>query len=594
MKEIMIYLKQRNFACRCVMPFFIMVIVVGMTACSGKAGNAIDSVGSRTEIVENGQHHTKAALEEEPTNTPALSVSKFETEEEQVISEKCGKSAVWTYDTGSKLLWITGTGVVNQRIKKSKEYVSPYGLELEYPVKEIRIEEGITALDCCSLFQNIMKEEEAEEIKISLPDSLERIGANTFEMYNDTQYIRRIHLPCKLRYIEGGAFWGIGHEAYPHAYSYQEDVKRIAKTYKRKLKITVDKRNPYYIVKNGVLFTKDVKTLVYYPSEKVDKVYRIPKSVTKIKALAFSRNSFLQEIILPHNIQVIGAGAFFNDHRLVKINLEQAKKLKRICDVNGQNDKIDVETGVPEGYEVPEDDERYDNPAENRRDWYSLGTFAGTKLKGIQFPDRLKYVAYNTFKNCFCLKKISIGASYAGEINPDHVGDIKGFLLPDRPAMEIRVSERNRHYKVRNHILYSKDGKTLYKALKAYRDSTLVLDRRVQKIARQAFSGAVARKLRKVVVLGNLKQISREAFAVSHIESFEAHGNVDEIGIDAFFRCYDLEKFVCHGRVKRVGAQAFYYAVHVRKISLGKDTPSIGTWAFEGCGKKPHIKKKGA
>ena len=76
----MIYLKQRNFACRCVMPFFIMVIVVGMTACSGKAGNAIDSVGSRTEIVENGQHYTKAALEEEPTNTPAFSVSKLETE----------------------------------------------------------------------------------------------------------------------------------------------------------------------------------------------------------------------------------------------------------------------------------------------------------------------------------------------------------------------------------------------------------------------------------------------------------------------------------------------------------------------------------
>ena len=69
---------------------------------------------------------------------------------------------------------------------------------------------------------------------------------------------------------------------------------------------------------------------------------------------------------------------------------------------------------------------------------------------------------------------------------------------------------------------------------------------------------------------------------------------MDEIGIDAFLMCYDLEKFVCHGRVKRVGAQAFYFAANVRKISLGKDTPSIGTMAFEGCGKKPHIKKKGA
>lgn len=92
MKEIMIYLKQRNFACRCVMPFFIMVIVVGMTACSGKAGNAIDSVGSRTEIVENGQHHTKAALEEEPTNTPALSVQNLKQKKSRLFRESVVKA----------------------------------------------------------------------------------------------------------------------------------------------------------------------------------------------------------------------------------------------------------------------------------------------------------------------------------------------------------------------------------------------------------------------------------------------------------------------------------------------------------------------
>lgn len=39
----------------------------------------------------------------------------FESEEVKVISGKCGKDAVWTYDRDSKLLQITGTGVVVQK-----------------------------------------------------------------------------------------------------------------------------------------------------------------------------------------------------------------------------------------------------------------------------------------------------------------------------------------------------------------------------------------------------------------------------------------------------------------------------------------------
>ena len=155
------------------------------------------------------------------------------------------------------------------------------------------------------------------------------------------------------------------------------------------------------------------------------------------------------------------------------------------------------------------------------------------------------------------------------------------------------MSESNKHYKVRNHILYSKDGRTVYKALKSYQDATLVLDKNVQKIAREAFSGNIAKKLRKVVVLGSLKQISREAFALRGIKSFEVYGNVDTIDVEAFYCCRKLQKFICHGTVKNIGAQAFYYATNLRNLSLGKNIASIGAGAFDGCGgiKKPHVMK---
>ena len=116
---------------------------------------------------------------------------------------------------------------------------------------------------------------------------------------------------------------------------------------------------------------------------------------------------------MPDGLKEIGAGAFFNNHRLAKINLEQAKKLKRIQDFDGVKYKISLGcwTGAPVGMEVQEEsDERYQVLAEYRKDFYGstkvrkdyyfLGTFAGTNLKSIQFPEHLKYAAYNTFKNC--------------------------------------------------------------------------------------------------------------------------------------------------------------------------------------------------
>ena len=292
----MVTLKRRIILFNILTFFTTMVIVVGLTACSGKAINTTDLDSRKPDTVENGQDYAKETQEVQGSNIPTAYTSMFDTEEAQVVSGKCGKDAVWTYDADSELLQITGTGVVDQRIKKSEEYVSEYGLKKRYRVKEIRVGEGITALDGGPLFLNVRKAKGAEEIKLSLPDSLEKIGADTFDPgQNDAIYIRHIHLPNKVRYIEGGAFWGLGDEAELQN-SFREAVKSISQKYKEKLKITIDSKNPYYTIKDGVLFTKDIKTLVYYPSEKTDKVYRIPKSVIRIKPLAFARNSFLKEL----------------------------------------------------------------------------------------------------------------------------------------------------------------------------------------------------------------------------------------------------------------------------------------------------------
>ena len=81
---------------------------------------------------------------------------------------------------------------------------------------------------------------------------------------------------------------------------------------------------------------------------------------------------------------------------------------------------------------------------------------------------------------------------------------------------------------------------------------------------------------KKVVVLGSLKQISRETFALRGIKSFEVYGNVDTIDVEAFTAAGNCKKVICHGTVKNIGAQAFYYPNKFENLSLSKNIASIG------------------
>lgn len=57
--------------------------------------------------------------------------------------------------------------------------------------------------------------------------------------------------------------------------------------------------NEHYKSIDGVLFTADCKTLVYYPRGREDSQYIIPDTVTKIENRAFASNSYLRKIIIP-------------------------------------------------------------------------------------------------------------------------------------------------------------------------------------------------------------------------------------------------------------------------------------------------------
>ncbi|MBQ3082180.1 MAG: leucine-rich repeat protein, partial [Clostridia bacterium] len=83
--------------------------------------------------------------------------------------------------------------------------------------------------------------------------------------------------------------------------------------------IEVESGNKYYTSKNGVLFDKDMRTIIKYPSAKAGNLYEIPDSVQVIASMAFKRNSSLVYVTASSYISAIGLEAFYACDKLTLI-----------------------------------------------------------------------------------------------------------------------------------------------------------------------------------------------------------------------------------------------------------------------------------
>lgn len=86
--------------------------------------------------------------------------------------------------------------------------------------------------------------------------------------------------------------------------------------------------SPYYVIEDGVIYSKDKKRLVAYSPGRKDAVYKVPNSVEWIMAGAFAGNTHLKEIQLPESVIRIDSQAFCGTINLEKLNIP---KSVRIC-----------------------------------------------------------------------------------------------------------------------------------------------------------------------------------------------------------------------------------------------------------------------
>lgn len=88
--------------------------------------------------------------------------------------------------------------------------------------------------------------------------------------------------------------------------------------------IKVNGDNPAFSAADGVLYDRDKRVLLRYPSGKTSARFSLPKSVEEIGPCAFCENYELSEAVLPERLSRIGRGAFSGCSFLKKINFPQS------------------------------------------------------------------------------------------------------------------------------------------------------------------------------------------------------------------------------------------------------------------------------
>lgn len=82
--------------------------------------------------------------------------------------------------------------------------------------------------------------------------------------------------------------------------------------------------NPEYMDEEGVIYSKDSTTLVYYPSNKMDSVYMMPQCVSHLRSYAFCGAYFLRDIQFSGNLKEIPRYAFYNCPQIRTVRLPES------------------------------------------------------------------------------------------------------------------------------------------------------------------------------------------------------------------------------------------------------------------------------
>lgn len=170
----------------------------------------------------------------------------------------------------------------------------------------------------------------SEAVNVTLPNTLTTIESFAFF---DAAKLENIVLPNSLETIDTWAFYRSGLTSL----RIPENVSAIGNWaccgMANLEAIDVAEENPYYCAVDGVLYDKDIKTLVAYPAGKKAIVYSVCEGVTTIAIGAFVDVKHLQTLHIPASVNSITESTFELATALYTIDVDEDNTT--YCDIDG-------------------------------------------------------------------------------------------------------------------------------------------------------------------------------------------------------------------------------------------------------------------
>lgn len=390
------------------------------------------------------------------------------------------------------------------------------------------VPEGVTKLGTASMRNN------TKLTQVIFPSTLEEIGEMALAVCN----LQSITISEGIKTIGGGAFF----------------------MNNSLVSIEVDPLNPYYKVENGVLTTKDGKTLVNTVA--LNGAFAIPDGVENIGNYAFYGQSGLTKVSFPASMRAVGTHAFYNCKGLTTVEFNEG--LVSIGYMAFQN------SSALDGVKFPTTLKSLDSQAfcyctgmttiefnDNLESIGGLAFYGCSKLKSVKLGGNLKNLGHSIFYGCSALETAEIAdgpETLAGSMFA-YCGALKTLNLPST-------------LKVLNDyiaVYTSVENADLYEGL----------------IEVEEAAYEVAGLKGDIKLPNSVKKIGPYSFAWNPaMTSFTTGTELEEIEDHGLHKCETLEKVTLNEGLKKIGYMTFASDVKLKELTIPSTVVSIDSMAL--------------
>ena len=298
--------------------------------------------------------------------------------------------------------------------------------------------------------------------------------------------------------------------------------------------LDVASNNSYYCSENGILFTKDKKTLLQYPAGITQTVYTIPNSVTTIGEYAFRDCDNLISVTIGDNVTTIGYSAF---HECTNMSEVHITDLMAWCNVAFSNS--------------------YANPLYCASDLY----LNEGKVTDFVIPDGVTMIGDMVFYGCDSLTSVAIGNSVTT------IGEYAFSKCSGLDSVEIGGSVTT----IGERAFYDCDSM-----------ASVTIGDSVTTIGDDAFQSCDS--LISVILGDGVEIVGEYAFAdCTSLTSVDIPDSVTTIGSWAFSKCYGLTSVTIGDNMETIGGAAFYGCGSLISVDIPDSVTDLGDSAFYDC-----------